>query len=79
MSKNLFVVVPDEAKTSIQRFVDKAVAFEEAGSIATKDDWEDARSDAVDGLIGILRANPHYFEYAHRMADIAARRKANAK
>lgn len=58
----------------IARYTEKAVERSIRGGM-TKEEWEHARSDAVEALQGILLDNPALFDYSARMEAVAASKR----
>lgn len=69
------VVICRDTMRSIQQFSDLSVALEQKGC-ATKQEWEHARSYAIEALTRLLRDNPELFDYGPRMDAISRERRA---
>jgi len=66
--------ISEETKRAIQLYADGAVERYARGSMS-HDDWENARSYAVEAINGVLKDNPGIFDYVARID--AEREKKN--
>ena len=60
------ILVSESTATSIERYTSKREATAKSGQFS-KEDWEDARSDAVEALEGLFADNPQIFAFMARM------------
>lgn len=68
------LTLSENTMVCVARYTEKAVERETSGGM-TKEEWEHARSDAVEALQGILRDNPALFDYSARMEAVAASKR----
>lgn len=76
LESNAGMTASPDTLESVRRYTDLAEDKARHGSM-TVQEWEHARSYAVEALTGLLMDNPDQFDYAARMAKV--REKAGRK
>ncbi len=72
------MIVTEETERHIEQYTALALDLNARGG-STKEEWEHARSYAVEALSGLLRANPDRFRYAREMDRVSLERRTGVK
>src|SRR5689334_17585197 len=72
------MIVTEDAERHIEQYTALALELNARGG-STKEEWEHARSYAVDALTSLLRANPDRFRYALEMERVLLERRTGVK
>lgn len=72
------MIVTEETERHIEQYTALALELNARGG-STKEEWEHARSYAVEALCGLLRANPDRFRYALEMDRVSLERRTGEK